>query len=73
MIRRSPTRLELKLDDMQEFEFVQKADRRKVLLSCTGIEEAKKLIRQERVGFSGAVASRLPTATTTTTPTPGNV
>jgi len=53
MIRRGPTRLELKLDDIQEFEYAQKTERRKAALQCNSTEDAKKLIRQERIGYSG--------------------
>ena len=51
MIRRSPTRLELKLEDLQEFDYVHKMDRKRIMLAASGNEEARKLLRQDRIGY----------------------
>ncbi len=52
MIRRSPTRIELKLEDLNDFEYIQKFEKKKNpsgTISSTA--EAQKLVRQERVGI----------------------
>lgn len=52
MIRRSPTRIELKLEDLNDFEYIQKFEKKKnpsgnVLAAA----DAQKLVRQERIGL----------------------
>lgn len=52
MIRRSPTRIELKLEDLNDFDYIQKFEKKKnpsgnVLSSA----DAQKLVRQERIGL----------------------
>jgi hypothetical protein len=52
MIRRDPTRIELKLEDLNDFDFVQKFEKKKnpsgnVLSSS----DAQKKGRDERIGF----------------------
>jgi len=55
MIRRSPTRIELKLDDLHEFDYVQKCDKKKnagnVATAGTSAQEAQRLQRHERIGY----------------------
>lgn len=48
MIRRSPTRIELKLDDLQEFERAKER-----LMEKKKVEEIKKQgkTREERIGY----------------------
>jgi len=52
MIRRSPTRIELKLEDLNDFDYIQKFEKKKnpsgSVVSCG---DTQKLVRQERIGL----------------------
>ncbi|CAL8095799.1 unnamed protein product [Orchesella dallaii] len=57
MIRRSPTRIELKLEDLADFDYIQKFEKKKAPNSVPGAvggisaADAQKFIRQDRIGF----------------------
>lgn len=70
MIRRSPTRLELKLEDLGDFDYIQKYEKKKaptdVPVTVDGI--SAQIIREDRIGFrpirTGAGAGSASGATT---------
>ena len=81
MIRRSPTRIELKLDDIQEFDYVH-YDKKKTAQTAENAANisaatAAKLLRHERIGYhraEGNMARRTggpPLGNPTTTSVPG--
>lgn len=57
MIRRSPTRIELKLEDLGDFDYIQKFEKKKAPNAVAGAvggisaADAQKFIRQDRIGF----------------------
>jgi hypothetical protein len=53
MIRRSPTRIELKLDDLHDFEYIQKFEKKKTAAGTvvSSSSETQKMLRQERIGL----------------------
>lgn len=57
MIRRSPTRIELKLEDLGDFDYIQKFEKKKAPNAVPGTvggisaADAQKFIRQDRIGF----------------------
>jgi len=53
MIRRSPTRIELKLDDLHDFEYISKIEKKKSTNTST-LQQQEKVARHERIVGPGA-------------------